>query len=130
MHASIVTTFGDGIANERKLPGYPSTWAMIALASLRSGEDLPAVDPQRLIARLGSRPVLLIHGTGDVLDTPEHSAEVNLAAARAAGVPATLEYCTGGTHGKLVEKCPAQWQASVDGFLAGIPELAAPAAVP
>ncbi len=128
MHASIVATFGDGIANERNLPGYPSTWAMIALASLRSGEDLPAVDPQRLIARLGDRPVLLIHGTADVLDTPEHSAELNLAAARAAGVPVTLEYCEGGTHGKLVEACPGQWQAWVDGFLAGIPEIHVPAA--
>ena len=128
MHASIITTFGDGIANERRLPGYPTAWAAIGMASLRSGEDLPAVDPQRMITRLGSRPVLLIHGTADVLDTPEHSAELNLAAARAAGVPVTLEYCEGGTHGKLVEACPGQWQAWVDGFLAGIPEIHVPAA--
>ena len=121
MHASIVTTFGDAIANERRLPGYPSTWAMNALASWRSGSDLSAVDPQRMIARLGDRPVLLIHGTADILDVPGHSAELNLAAARAAGVPATLEYCEGGTHGKLVEACPSQWRAWVDQFLAGIP---------
>jgi dienelactone hydrolase len=130
MHASIVTTFGDGLAHEARLPGYPTAWAMIGLASLRSGEDLPAVDPQLMLAHLGDRPVLLIHGTADVLDTPEHSAEVNLAAARAANIPATLEYCSGGTHGRLVEACPSQWQAWVDTFLAGIPELAAPAAVP
>jgi pimeloyl-ACP methyl ester carboxylesterase len=129
MHASIIATFGDGIANERRLPGYPSAWAMIGLASLRSGEDLPAVDPQRMIARLGDRPVLLIHGTADVLDTPEHSAQVNNASAHAAGVPVTLEYCQDGTHGALVEKCPAQWQAWVDRFLAGIPELGATQAV-
>jgi pimeloyl-ACP methyl ester carboxylesterase len=100
------------------------------MASWRSGEDLPAVDPQRLIARLGDRPVLLIHGTADILDTPEHSAELNLAAARAAGVPVTLEYCEGGTHGALVEKCPDDWQAWVDTFLGGLPDLAGVAARP
>ena len=130
MHASIVATFGDGVAYEARLPGYPSAWAMIGLASLRSGEDLTAVDPQRTIARLGNRPVLLIHGAADGLDTPQHSAELNLAAAQAAGVPVTLEYCQGGTHGKLVEKCPAEWQAWVDAFLAGLPDLAGVAAGP
>ena len=130
MHASIFTTFADGIANERRLPGYPTAWAAIGMASWRSGEDLPAVDPQRQIARLGDRPVLLIHGSADVLDTPAHSAEVNLAAARAAGVPVTLEYCEGGEHGRLVEKCPNEWQAWVNAFLAGLPDLAGMAAVP
>jgi pimeloyl-ACP methyl ester carboxylesterase len=130
MHASIFTTFGDGIANERRLPGYPTAWAAIGMASLRSGEDLPAVDPQRMITRLGSRPVLLIHGTADVLDTPEHSAEPNLAAARAAGVPVTLEYGKGGTHGALVDACQGEWQVWVDAFLAGLPELAGVAAGP
>jgi uncharacterized protein len=130
MHASIVTTFGDGIAYERKVPGYPTAWAAVGLANLRSGEDLTAVDPQRTLARLGDRPVLLIHGTNDGLDTPQHSAEVNLAAAQAAGVPVTLEYCEGGTHGALVEKCPVEWQAWVDGFLADIPELAGAGATP
>jgi pimeloyl-ACP methyl ester carboxylesterase len=122
MHGSVEATFADGIANERRLPSYPSMWAMIALANWRSGEDLPAVDPQRMIAKIGDRPVLLIHGTADVLDVPAHSAELNATAARAAGVPITLEYCEGGTHGKLVEACPSQWGAWVDGFLAGIPE--------
>ena len=130
MHASIFTTFGDGIANERLLPGYPTAWAAIGMASWRSGEDLPAVDPQRLIARLGDRPVLLIHGTADTLDTPEHSAELNVAAAQAAGAPVTLEYCQGGEHGKLVEKCPDEWQAWVDAFLAGLPDRVGVAAVP
>jgi pimeloyl-ACP methyl ester carboxylesterase len=130
MHSSIVVTFGDGVAYEARLPGYPSAWAMIGLASLRSGEDLTAVDPQRTIARLGNRPVLLIHGTADGLDTPLHSAELNLAAAQAARVPVTLEYCQGGTHGRLVEKCPAEWQAWVNAFLAGLPDLAWVAAGP
>jgi pimeloyl-ACP methyl ester carboxylesterase len=123
MHASMVTTFGDGVAYEARLPGYPSAWAMVGLASLRAGEDLTAVDPQRTVARLGTRPVLLIHGTADGLDTPPHSAELNLAAAQAAGVPVTLRYCEGGTHGKLVEACPGEWQAWVDEFLAGIEGL-------
>jgi dienelactone hydrolase len=126
MHASIVTTFGDGIAFEERLPGYPTAWASVGFANLRSGEDLPAVDPQRMIAQLGDRPVLLLHGTADGLDTPQHAAEVNLAAAKAAGVPATLEYCPGGTHGALVGTCPAQWQAWLDAFLTRIPDLPAP----
>jgi hypothetical protein len=122
MHGSVEATFADGIANERRLPSYPSMWAMIAMANWRSGEDLPAVDPQRMIAKVGARPVLLIHGTADVLDVPAHSAELNVAAAKAAGVPATLQYCEGGKHGQLVEACPSQWQAWVNEFLAGIPE--------
>ena len=125
MHGSVESTFGDTIANERRLPSYPSMWVMMAAANWRSGEDIPAVDPQRMIAKLGDRPVLLIHGTADILDVPARSAEVNLAAAKAAGVPATLQYCEGGKHGQLVEACPVQWQGWVDTFLAGIPGRAA-----
>jgi pimeloyl-ACP methyl ester carboxylesterase len=125
MHASVTTSFGDGIASERNMPGYPTAWTMVWLSSLRSGVDLASADPQGTIAQLGDRPVLLIHGTDDVLDVPAHSADLNLAAAKAAGVPATLEYCEGGEHGQLVEGCPEEWQAWLDEFLAGIPELRA-----
>ncbi|HEX5826867.1 MAG TPA: alpha/beta fold hydrolase [Candidatus Limnocylindrales bacterium] len=125
MHASVTTSFGDGLANETNLPGYPTAWTMVWLSSLRSGVDLTSADPEGVIAQVGDRPVLLIHGTDDILDVPAHSADLNLAAAKAAGVPATLEYCEGGRHGKLVDHCPGQWQAWLEEFLAGIPALQA-----
>lgn len=125
MHSSVVASFTDGTANERNLPGLPTAWAMVAVSNLRSGVDITSVDPVKTIATVGNRPVLLIHGTNDILDTVEHAAKPNYAAAQAAGVPVTIQYCEGGSHGKLVEKCPGQWQAWVDAFLAGIPELQA-----
>lgn len=123
MHASFLTTFTDGTANERNLPGLPTAWAVVGVSNLRSGVDIPSVDPAKTIATVGNRPVLLIHGTNDILDTVEHAAKPNYAAAQAAGVAVTIQYCEGGGHGKLVEKCPAQWQAWVDAFFAQIPEL-------
>ena len=125
MHAKFMDSFADGAASERNLPGLPTAWAIVGLSWLRSGVDIPSVDPVRTIAALGDRPVLLIHGTNDILDTVDHAAKPNYASAQAAGVPVTIQYCEGGTHGKLVDKCPAQWQAWVDQFLAGIPELKA-----
>jgi pimeloyl-ACP methyl ester carboxylesterase len=125
MHASMLASFTDGIAHERNLPGLPTAWAIVALSSLRTGADIPTVDPVHTIAALGDRPVLLIHGTGDVLDTVDHAAKPNLAAAQAAGVPVTIHYCEGGRHGGLVDACPAAWRSWVDAFLAGIPELQA-----
>jgi hypothetical protein len=44
-----------------------------------------------------------------VVDLPARSAEVNLAAAQAAGVPAELHMCRGGRHGSLVTDCPVDW---------------------
>lgn len=127
MHASMLDTFTDGVANERNLPGLPTAWAIVGLSTQRSGVDIPAVDPVRMIGTLGNRPVLLIHGTADILDTVDHAAKPNLAAALAGGVPATIRYCEGGGHGQLVDKCPTQWQAWVDEFVSGIPALQAAA---
>jgi pimeloyl-ACP methyl ester carboxylesterase len=108
-HASIVTSGGNIIENDHGFPAQPAGWATITFASLRVGSDLTALDPARTISRLGKRPVLIIHGTADRTDPPRQSAEVNLQAALAAGVPATLAYCDGGTHGKSVETCPEEW---------------------
>ncbi|HEY4751778.1 MAG TPA: alpha/beta hydrolase, partial [Candidatus Limnocylindrales bacterium] len=123
MHARMLDTFTDGTANERNLPGLPTAWAVVGLSWLRSGVDIPSVDPVRTIGTVGDRPVLLIHGTNDILDTVDHAAKPNYEAAQAARVPVTIQYCAGGGHGKLVDHCPDQWQAWVDAFLAGIPEL-------
>jgi pimeloyl-ACP methyl ester carboxylesterase len=123
MHASMVDSFADGLAHERNLPGLPTAWAVVGLSTLRSGVDIGSVDPVRTIGTLGDRPVLLIHGTDDVLDTVDHAAKPNLAAAETGGVPVTIRYCEGGRHGGLVDACPGEWQAWVDAFLGGIPDL-------
>lgn len=127
MHATMVDTFTDAVGNERKLPGLPTAWAVVGLSSLRAGVDIPSVDPVKTITQMGDRPVLLLHGTNDILDTVDHAAKPNLAAAQAAGVPVTIQYCEGGTHGSLVNICPDAWKAWVDQFLAGIPALGAAA---
>ncbi len=117
MHASLVSSMTDGAGAEWHLPGAPTGWTAVAAASLMAGHDLTSVDPARTIGRLGDRPVLLIHGEQDVLDRPERSAEVNAAAARAAGVPVELHYCPDGTHGKVIDRCPTEWATWANGFL-------------
>ncbi len=117
MHASVVATLGDGIEYEQHLPGYPTAWAMVATTSIRIGTDLTSIDPVRTIAQLGDRPVLLLHGTADMLDRPERSAERTVEAARQAGVPVLLHYCEGATHGAVIDRCPEQWASWVDDFL-------------
>jgi dienelactone hydrolase len=117
MHASVAATLGDGIEFEQHLPGYPTAWAMVATTSVRIGADLTSIDPVRTITQLGDRPVLLLHGTADMLDRPERSAERTVAAARQAGVPVLLQYCEGATHGAVIDRCPEQWASWVDDFL-------------
>jgi len=117
MHASVERSFSDGIEYERHLPGDPTAWAMTRMASIRIGADITTVDPVRTITQLGDRPVLLIHGRADELDRPEHSADLNLAAARSAGVPVELHYCDTGTHGNVINRCPDDWAAWSRAFL-------------
>jgi len=122
MHASLETTFTDGIAFEQHLPGVPTAWAAVKMASQRAGADLTTVDPVKTITQMGDRPVMLIHGRMDGLDRPEHSADLNYAAAKAAGVPVELRYCATGTHGKVIDPtapgaCSADWAAWARGFL-------------
>jgi pimeloyl-ACP methyl ester carboxylesterase len=118
MHGSVVTTLADGIESENHVPGYPTAWAIGAVTSARIGADLTVADPVRTITQLGDRPVLLLHGTADRVDRPEHSADRTFAAAQAAGVPVELHYCEGATHGAVIDKCTAAWAAWVDAFLA------------
>ena len=67
----------------------------------------------------GDPAVLLIHGTADVLDVPAQASETNFHAALDAGVPVELQYCPGGTHGQLIEACPAEWARWAQSFLEG-----------
>jgi pimeloyl-ACP methyl ester carboxylesterase len=109
MHARAVTMVGRILEADAGHPPQPGGWAIVTGASLRIGADVTEVDPVRTITRLGDRPVLLIHGSADEVNRPEESAELNLAAALAAGVAAQLQYCQGGTHGELIDQCPAEW---------------------
>ena len=103
MHANLVVASGNILEAEHGHPSLPGSWAIVALTSLRVGGDVTSVDPVAMITRLGDRPVLLTHGTGDQVDRPAESAERDLHAAMAAGVPIELHYCQGSTHGKTLE---------------------------
>jgi hypothetical protein len=126
MHASIIASFTDGLENEQHLPGVPTAWAMVVGGSQQVDADLTSADPVRNIGRVGDRPVLLLHSRVDVLDVPEHSADRNFEAARAAGVPVELHYCEapvigsdpGHGHGHVINDCPEAWAAWATEFLA------------
>jgi len=109
MHAMVTAQLGSVLESENNLPAWPGSWAIVTGASLRIGADITTVDPIRTIARVGDRPVLLIHGSADLVDRPAESAELNLHAALAAGVTVGLEICPGGGHGTVIDTCPQEW---------------------
>ncbi len=84
----------------------------------RLGVDVTSIDPVRTITRMGKRPVLLLHGTADITDRPEQSADVNFHAALAAGVPVELHYCIGARHGLVIDSCPTEWANWANWFFA------------
>ena len=96
----------------------PYWFAMGYGASLMLGEDISAADPILTIPTLGDRPVLFLHGTADPYDLPQRSVELNLQAARDAGVPAEVHYCEGAGHAAVVDRCRVEWGAWVRAFLA------------
>ncbi len=117
MHARIVVSTGNAIETEFGQPSLPGSWGVVIGASLRAGADLTTVDPVRTITQIGARPVLLSHGSADVVDPPDESAEPNLAAARRAEVPVELHYCPSAGHGKVIEVCSADWGRWATTFL-------------
>ncbi len=109
MHATVSAQLGNVLETERGQPAWPGSWAIVTAASLRIGGDITTVDPVRTITRVGDRPVLLIHGSADVLDRPSESAERNLRAALEVGVPIGLEICQGAKHGEAITRCSDAW---------------------
>jgi fermentation-respiration switch protein FrsA (DUF1100 family) len=97
-------------------PSLPASWALAIGTWVRIGIDIRSVDPVDVVPRLGSRPVLLIHGTDDQTDIPAESAERTLAAALEAGVDIDIRYCVGGAHGDLIDRCPTEWGAWATAF--------------
>lgn len=120
MHASVITQLGNIIETEQdpRLPAWPSAWAVVTGASWRLGADITAGDPVRTIARVGNRPVLLLHGLLDATDRPADSLEPNIAAAIAAGVDIEVHVCPTGGHGTVIDRCPAPWGDWTTHFLA------------
>jgi len=118
-HAQVVDPLARRLLLEepRQPVSVPGTPAILVGIWLRTGLNLMDADPVKFIPALGERPLLIIHGTDDVIDLPARSAEVNLAAAQAAGVPAELRMCQGGRHGSLVTDCPEDWATWVVSFV-------------
>jgi len=109
MHATLSAQVGNILETERGHPAWPGSWAILTGVSLRIGADITSVDPVTTITRVGDRPVLLIHGSADVVDRPDESAERNLHAAQGAGVPVGLQICPGAEHGEVVDTCQEEW---------------------
>lgn len=118
MHAQVERQLGNVIVTEKGLPAWPAAWAVVTGVGLRLGQSLDSVDPVRTITMLKERQVLLTHGLDDTIDRPADSLELNVAAARAAGLTFEVHTCPGAGHGKVVEVCAAEWASWVQAFLA------------
>jgi pimeloyl-ACP methyl ester carboxylesterase len=108
-HARVEDVLGRRLEVDEGQPSLPGTPAILAGIWLRTGLNLMDANPVDYIPTLGRRPLLLIHGTADQQDLPARSADANYQAAQAAGVPVELHMCEGGTHGHLIDTCPADW---------------------
>lgn len=116
-HAQIVTAIGNVLETEHGQPALPGAWAIITAVSLAVGGDVTAIDPVRIIGAVGDRPVLLIHGTADLVDPPAESADLTFHAALAAGIDVELQYCQGAPHGQVIDRCPNEWARWALSFL-------------
>jgi pimeloyl-ACP methyl ester carboxylesterase len=108
-HARVEDIFGRRLEVDAGHPSLPGTPAILLGIWLRTGLNLMDANPINFIPALGHRPLLLIHGTADQHDLPVRSVDANYRAAQAAGVPVELHMCEGGTHGKVIDTCPADW---------------------
>jgi pimeloyl-ACP methyl ester carboxylesterase len=118
MHAGIELQMGNVIETEHNLPAWPTGIALVAGASYAVGGDLTSVDPIQLITQVGSRPILLTHGSADDVDRPTESLDRNVAAAVGAGIDLEVHVCVGAGHGQVVTVCKDQWASWVTTFLA------------
>ncbi|MGH2455270.1 MAG: alpha/beta hydrolase [Candidatus Limnocylindria bacterium] len=89
---------------------------MVQLAEWRSGEDLTAGDPVDAVGRLGSRPLLLLHGGGDLVD-PLPAARALHQAALDRGVDVQLHVCPAADHGELDTVCSDDYPIWLETFL-------------
>jgi pimeloyl-ACP methyl ester carboxylesterase len=118
MHATLESQLGTVIESEKHLPAWPGAWGVMVGVQLRLGEPVESVDPVLTITQVGNRPILLTHGSADVIDRPAQSLDRNVAAAGAAGADVEVHVCQGAGHGMVVTVCAADWTAWVQQFLA------------
>ncbi|MDP9244199.1 MAG: alpha/beta hydrolase [Chloroflexota bacterium] len=101
--------------------GYPfsvaGAWAVLLGGLIRTGQDMSAVDPVQAIARLGTRPVLILSGGKDDSIGPDDPNAL-LDAAEGARVDAQLRACASAGQDQMLEACPAEAPGWVLGFLA------------
>jgi uncharacterized protein len=109
MHALVQDVVARRIVVDVGHPSLPATPAVLAGVWLRTGLSIMDGDPKSAIPALGTRPILLLHGTADVHDLPERSVDVNLRVAQDAGVPAERQLCEGASHGRVIDTCPDDW---------------------
>jgi alpha-beta hydrolase superfamily lysophospholipase len=65
---------------------------------------------------MGSRPIMLVHGTADEQGLPQRTQDL-YHQAKAMGLNVTLHWCAGARHGKLNDACPDDLAAWLEGFL-------------
>jgi len=119
MHTRLVYQFEQRLKQSGH-PPYPGTWAVFIGSWIRTGQDLGAADPADALADIGTRPMLITHGTADVEDLPERTEEF-VADAEAAGIPVQLHWCEGAGHGLVVSVCTdAYGQWVLDFFTAAV----------
>ncbi len=94
----------------------PGSWATLLGTLIRTGEDVSAADPVQAVARFDERPILIISGGADESIGPDDAADL-LAAAEAAGSPASLEVCADAGHAQSDEACAGDYRGWVLGFL-------------
>jgi pimeloyl-ACP methyl ester carboxylesterase len=116
MHTRIVYQFEQRLKAAGH-PAYPGTWATFIGTWLRTGVWFGSADPADALGDIGTRPIMLTHGTADQQDLPERT-QALYDQARSGGMNVELHWCAGAGHGEVVKKCPddlASWLSSFFG---------------
>ena len=117
MHTRIVYQFEQRL-KARGHPAYPGTWAVFFGTWLRTGLDFGAADPIDALPDMGSRPILLTHGTADREDLPART-QAFYEQAKAMGLSIELHWCEGAGHGQVDQVCPDAFGGWVLAFFTG-----------
>ena len=114
MHTRIVYQFEQRL-KARGHPPYPGTWATFIGTWLRTGVWFGSGDPMDALPDMGSRPLMLTHGTADTEDLPERT-QAFFNQAKAAGLTIELHWCAGATHGRVDDVCAGDLARWLDAF--------------
>ncbi|MEP6680639.1 MAG: alpha/beta hydrolase [Chloroflexota bacterium] len=106
MHTRIVYQFEQRLTAAGH-PAYPGTWATFLGTWLRTGVRFGSADPADALADMGSRPIMLTHGTADTEDLPART-QAFYDDAKAAGLTIELHWCPGAGHGHVDDVCSQQ----------------------